>query len=362
MKMIKITRTIATLLVSTILLCSCEKDNNSQNESISTKNKSIIINYGAYDKTVSEVDIYDENDKTIKNNSYSAANNGLDIGSNIQSVYIYNETMYCMSNAGDKIDILDLNTLKTKANAIKDDIVKPRYFAENNGKGYISCWADADWDVMAESYIAVIDLSTNKLDKKIPLAGGPEGIIAKNNKLYVCMAFRKQLAIIDIATVTIKYIELPAVSQHITFVDNNLIVSIVNSYSKPANTDSIGLAIINPESESLERIVNISGIGTDGYFTTDKDANTIYVLGNEAYPGTNAYVYKLDAKNLQSPSDAFISGENFSGISYNTKTDKLYVLKSPSLDDNGVLEIYNYDGTLYDSQITGIGPKSVIFN
>lgn len=327
-----------------------------------TVNKTYIINYGSYDGAKSTVNVYNETSKSISNNAYRIINDDAALTSSIQSAEIYDTTLYFMSNNGDQIDILNARTLEVIANPIDDGIVKPRYFAEYNGKAYISCWGNADWNLMEDSYIAVIDLANNTLDHTIELDGGPEGVIIKNGKLYTCLAFRTQLAVIELSTEAVSYIELPAVSQHIKEdVNGKLWVSVVSTYSNPADSTDVGIAIVDPINDTHEQFINIQGIGSNGYMTSNADGSTIYVMGNDPYPGINAYIYELDATNPATPIYELLAGENFNGMGFNNKTNRLYILISPSTDASGTVKIYNTDGTLYDYQTTGISPQNVVF-
>ena len=294
-------------------------------------------------------------------NAYEAAN-GVPLASNIQSMSIYNDIAYLMSNAGDKIDILDATTLKAEGNPVSDDIIKPRYFAAYGNTAYISCWGEVtDWSVMANSYIAKLDLAS-KTVTKIMLPGGPEGVIVLDDKLYVGLSVTNKVAVIDLATQGISYIEVSAVPQQfVTDGDGNIWVSMVSKFSTPFPGDKLGLAVINPKTDKVIDEVNFPGIGSEGWIDITSDQKTIYVMGAEAWPETATTIFSVDVKNRTIGSNALITGENYYGFKVNPVNNDIYVLVSPDPSASGSLEIYADNGTLLNSETTGTGPNHVLF-
>lgn len=348
--------------LSATVFTSCKKDEGKKPDPVVNVSKvAYIVNYGSYSGSKSEISIYNIDSNSVSQDAYKTANS-VDFTSNIQSMEIYNDIAYFMSNNGDKIDIVDAKTLKATVNPISADIVKPRYFAASVNTAYISCWGDvSDWTVIANSYIAKIDLTTKSVSK-IALPGGPEGVIIVNNKLYTGLCTTNKVAVIDLSTDAISYITVSAVPQQfVQDVDSNIWVSLVSKYSTPFPADSLGLAIINPQNNTVIDKVNFTGIGGEGYIHISSDKNTIYAMGNEAWPGTASTIYSVDVANRTLSSTALISGENFYGFNINPDNEDVYVLKSPSATEKGTLKIYNKTGSLLEEEETGIGPHDVIF-
>jgi len=342
------------------LLNSCNKDDDNNGSSNATK-VAYIVNYGSYSGSKGDISTYDINTKTISQDSYKNAN-ALAFNSNIQSMSIYNDLAYLMSNNGDKIDIIDAKTLKQTINPISTNIVKPRYFAATGNTAYVSCWGDvSDWMALPESYIAKIDLAT-KAVTKIALPGGPEGVLIYNNKLYAALSAINKVAVIDLTSNAISYIQVQAVPQHFVIDANNTIwVSLVSKYSTPFTAEKLGLAQINPTNNTVISTVKFTGMGADGYIHISGDKKTIYAMGSEDYPGTASTIFKLDIATKTLSGTALISGENFYGFNVNPETDQVYVLVSPDATKNGLLKIYDKTGLKMDEKATGISPAHVVF-
>ena len=247
----KLTRNYLLLLLLLAIFASCEKED-SDPKSEATK-VAYIVNYGSYSGSKSEISIYDIETKTITNNAYTTAN-GIDFTSNIQSMAIYNDIAYFMSNNGDKIDFVGAKDLVARTNPISADITKPRYFAASGNYAYITCWGtvnSGEWATIPSSYIAKIDLTT-KVVTKIALPGGPEGVIIINNKLYTGLCTSNKVAVMDLSTNAISYITVSAVPQHfVVDYSGKLWVSLVSKYSTPFSEDKLGLEVIDIQNNTV---------------------------------------------------------------------------------------------------------------
>ncbi|MCK5135215.1 MAG: hypothetical protein KAR19_05460 [Bacteroidales bacterium] len=338
---------------------SCETENPPP-EKIFNK-VAYVTNYGSYSGSKSEISIYDTDSSLITHDAYKAANS-VDFTSNIESMSIHEDIAYFMSNNGDKIDIVDAKTLQASVNPISTDITKPRYFAADGNIAYISCWGDVDdWNVMANSYIAKIDLST-KTVAKIALPGGPEGVTIIGNKLYAALTTTKKIAVIDLSSNDISYINTLAIPYHFVVDDAGYLwASMVSTYTVPVGLDSVGLTQIDPANNEVLANVNFSSIGSNGFIHISSDKKTVYALGKEAWPGTASSIYSIDVSSQTLSSSALVSGESFNGFGVNPENDNIYVLISPSATENGSLKIYNSSGSLIDEEVTGISPKHVVF-
>jgi len=346
-----------------VFFTSCEEDDNSSDKTKTDGISNIyIVNYGSYSGAKSTISIFNNSKDTVINEAYKSAN-GTAYSSNIESFSIYEGKGYLMGNNGDKIDIIDIKTLKQTANPVSDSIIKPRQFTAQGNNGYISCWGNVqNWDTVNTSYIAVMDLESQSVTQNIALPGGPEDVMIKNDKLYAALEYREKIAVIDLTDYSVSYIRTPAVAQRIVEgVGGNIWVSLVSTYSDPSPADSIGLACIDVASDQIIDKISFSGIGSNGYLATNKAKDSIYVMGKEPYPSTTSNVYVVDINNKTLSSEPVVSGENYNGIGFNKESGNLYVLVSPGAEQNGLLHVYGTDGSLINDYEAGIAPKEVIF-
>ncbi len=351
---------LSVLILSTVFI-SCSDDDDDPKDIKEYDKVAYIVNYGVYGKGDGEISTYDTEKETISQKSYQTANN-VAFTSNIQSMAIYNDVAYLMSNAGDKIDILDAATLKALGNPVSGDITKPRYFAATGNTAYISCWGEVnDWSVMANSYIAKMDLSAKTITK-IAVEGGAEGVIIVNNKLFVGSTVLKKITVIDLLTNNRSFIAVSGVPQQfVADGDGNIWVSTVSKFSTPVPSDMIGFEVINPKTNKVTASVNFPGIGSNGLISISPDKNTIYALGAEAWPGTATTVYSVDVAKKEISSGALITGEKFNGLDINPANNDIYVLVSPDATSSGKLNIYSSNGVLLSEKDTGASPIQAVF-
>lgn len=354
------------LIIMTTLFVACKKDEIIPEPAPTpdpTKSYAYVVNYGAYGGTNSEISIYNITDKTITQNAYSAANSTA-YNSNIQFMSIFNGSAYCIANNGDKIDVINSTTLVQSANPIYgSDIVNPRYIVFDGLTAYVSCWGVADWDIMPNSYIAKINLSTFSISK-IALPGGPEGLALANGKLYAALNYKDSIASINLSNDQVSYIATPAVSSYfLKDNSNNLYVSLVSTYS---DTSSFaGIAYINTSTDQLTNNYLLSGItsnyGSIMQFNSDK--SRIYIVAaaydvNYVLKG-GIHVFNTTSKSYETPFLENVTGLN--GVNINPANNDVYVLLSPSATANGSLKVYSSSGALLDTKETGIAPQQVLF-
>lgn len=354
-------KSIKNLLFFAILIAfgfsSCGDDETPKQNS---KQIAYVLNYGSYGGGNTTIDLFDLDSNTITKAVYTSAN-GVGIGSNVQSISIFDDIAYLMSNGGDKLDIVDAKDLKATSNPISEDIVKPRYAVEDEKYVYISCWGGDDFGVFANSYIAKVDKETKSVSK-INIPGGPEGMIIVGNKLYSALSVKNQVAVTNLDTKETTFIRVPALPQHIIKDANDkLCVSLINDYSSSYPVDSIGIAVINPNSNELEKVVNFTKMSYPGYIKSSTNGKTLYTISNDSWPGKGSYIYTFDLGAYTVSDNALIEGEGFTGVDINPKNDDLFISVSPDATSNGSIKIYDKAGSLKDEFEVGVYPQQVEF-
>ena len=358
-----IKKIILSVVLLSALFVSCSDDDDPKQPIIEYDKVAYIVNFGNYGGGNGEISIYNIDKESMIQKGYESSN-GVPLASNIQSMSIYDDVAYLMSNAGDKIDILDAATLKAISNPISDGITKPRYLAASGKYAYVSCWGEVnDWSVMGNSYIAKIELETNKIVGNLDLSGGPEGVIISDNKLYVASSINNEVTVINTTTFeVIKTITVSAVPQQFVKDDlGNLWVSVVSKYSTPFPTDKLGFVIINPKNDTVVDEVNFPDIGSEGWIAISPDKKTVYGLGAESWPGTATTIYSVEVASKSLSSEALITGESYYGFNVNPDNGDVYVLISPDPTTSGTLEIYAANGTKLSDEATGSGPNQVVY-
>ena len=323
-----------------------------------------IINAGNWSGDKSTISAYDKYSDQVINGYYKSVN-GVDIVSNIQFAYHYNNKIYLLGNEVDEVFFVDDKTFVQTKNSIKDDIVGPRYCQGNGNFLYVSCWGGDVWADQSISYIARIDLTTNTVVEKIPMAGGPEGLAIANNKLYAALNYKDSVAVMDLATESISYITLPAGNIPSYFLkDNqdNLYLNLGRGLSD--ETTQTGLGYINTATDELDAVYNLDGVSSSSYvnvMSANSDFSKIYIMtsGFDEFWNISGGIEVFDILTKTFDSNAFvdhISGIN--GIGY--YDHKVISFIAPNVTGNGKMLTYNEDGTLHKEYETGIAPFMIL--
>ncbi|MBP5134186.1 MAG: hypothetical protein ILP24_00270 [Paludibacteraceae bacterium] len=341
---------------------ACDDDDEKEKVDNDLKgNVALIANYGMFNGGNGEFTAYNISKDIVFDNVYQSIN-GVEFNSKIQHMALYNNNLYIVSNSGDKIDIINAQSLKQEMNPITD-VENPRFIVVDGNTAYVSCYgATPDFSTMADSYIAKIDLNSNTVVKKIEVPGGPEGLAIANGKLYAAINYANYVAVVNLLTDEVSYIEMPAVTSYFAADDaDNLYVTMVSTYSNPTTED--GIAYINTQDNSVETYT-FNGISSTYAstiaFNADKTALFVATATYDKNWNLSGSVQKFDIANKTFSTFADnISGIN--GVSVNPFNDDVYVLKSPDATTAGEVDIYGSDKQKKKTITAGLSPYWVIF-
>lgn len=351
-----------TLVVLSLLFVACDDTDDGKKDVELTG--IYINNYGSYSGAKTTFTAFDV-DSLITEQGAFESQNGYRLSSNIQHALYYKGKIYATGNNKDILIEMNADDLsETTSDTVS--VVKPRFSVAKGDYLYISCWANADWNIMADSYIAKYNTKTKTVEKMIALPGGPEGLAIANGKLYAALNYRDSVSVIDLSSdEVIKHIITPAVTSYfVTDKDDNLYVSLVSTYSDKST--ETGLGFINTTTDMLEvhyKLANVSA-SSASILAYDDDNNKIYVTAasyNEAWEMVgNISVFNSETKEFEGELlEESIMG--IQGVSLNPETEQIYVLVSTGTSTAGACYIYNEDGTFVKQVETGISPNWTLF-
>jgi hypothetical protein len=341
------------LTLFTALFISCSEDD--PIDKPTNVADAIILNYGDYEGSKSTITAINKENLTVTNNFYESVNT-VPLVSNVSHAFNYNDKIYILGNNTDELLWVDNGTFENTENAISNDIVKPRYGVGSGNYLYISCWGGDIWADESLSYIAKFNLSTKTVENKISLPGGPEGMAIAGNKLYAALNYKDSVAVIDLSSDELSYIETPAVSSYFIKDENdNLYVSLVSTYID--SSDTTGLGYINTENDELETVYQMSGVTTSyvNVMAANADLSNIYVVTDGTNWGDPGSVAVFDVNTKQFEENKFLdSVEGINGVGF--YNNQVFVFISESVTANGSVKVYQPDGTFADEFETGKAP------
>lgn len=146
-----------------------------------------ILNEGLFQTSRATFDYYDFGSQVMSENAFETKN-GRKLGDILQSMTRHGSNGYLVVNNSQKIEVIDVNTLASKATIT--GFTSPRYMVvKNDQKAYVSEYYNGG--------VKVIDMTTNQVSGTIPLRGYCEEMLLVDNKLYVTVTNGYYLYIIN---------------------------------------------------------------------------------------------------------------------------------------------------------------------
>ncbi|MCW2119588.1 YncE family protein [Flavobacterium sp. 7A] len=339
---------------SALTMISCTNDDAAE-QSLGSYNKGVIVvNEGVFNKGNAEISFLSNDTNMVSNQLFATNNGGNLLGDVAQNFNVNGSTAYVVLNGSNTIQVLNRYTLKTLT-TITTDLINPRYITFANGKGYVTNWGDGY--VTTDDYVAVINLTTNVVEAKIPVAEGPENIIAYNNKLYVAhkggYGTGNTVSVIDVATAKVS--TTITVGDSPSAIEEDQGVIYVLSQGKLAWTkqESAGkLQKINPVTNTVTSTFDFELASHPGKM--DIESNKIYYT-----QGKDIFVMNTTATVLPSTS---IFSSTFSPYGFAVNGTNIYLGDAGDYASNGKIAVYSTNGTLNFEKTVGISPNGFFFN
>jgi YVTN family beta-propeller protein len=341
-------------IATALSLVSCTNDDN-ESKSQGTYDKGVIIlNEGGFGKGNAEISFLASDGLAAENKLFSLNNAGSLLGDTAQNFNANGSTAYVVMNGSNTIQVVERYSLKI-ITTITKDLKNPRYIVFANGKGYVTNWGDGG--DATDDYIAVINLTTNLVESKIPVAEGPEKLIVYNSKLYVAhkggYSSGNTLSVIDVATA--KVISTIAVGDVPSDIEENQGVIYVLSQGKASWTgaESAGkIQKINP---------SINLVTTSFDFALTSHPGKMAIENNKIYYTQAKNVYAMNTTDTSLSTTAIFTG-TFSPYGFAVHNNLIYTSDAGDYSSDGKVAIYDTTGNLKSTIKVGITPNGFYFN
>jgi DNA-binding beta-propeller fold protein YncE len=317
-----------------------------------------VLNYGGFSNDAASITKYDYDADKLTAFYDQQQNNSAVMTSAPQWVYEYDEKIYVMGNNPDHILVYD--PLFIGQDTITTSIVKPRNCIADGNYLYIACWGGDVWEDESLSYIAKYNLITKAVERTIPLHGGPEGLEIANGKLYAALNYKNAVAVIDLGTEAVSYIETTAVCSYLVKDDSgNLYVSLVGTWNDPSEGAGLGYINTTTNEVSIYPLTMTSSYASIMAF--NKDKTKLYTIGASGYPLVGGvHIFNTSTKEFEE--DALVSDvTGIKGISVNPENGDIYVLIDLGTSVNGEMMIYSANHELKATKTVGASPSMAIF-
>ncbi len=354
----KFSKLVLVALVSSVFFVSCTNDDDDKDVPLGNyDNGALILNEGGFGKGNSSVSYLSDDFVTQQNNIFSLVNPTITLGDTGQSIGFNGDLAFIVLNGSNKIEIVNRYTMKYVA-TISTGLSNPRFIAFSNGKGFVTNWGDGGSP--SDDYVAVVNLS-NYSSSKIPVAEGPEKIIADNNKLYVAhkggFGFGSTISVIDATTnVVSTTIKVGDVPNSLEMSNGSLYVICGGKpgYSKAETAGS--LIKVNVSNNSVSSTLN---------FSVKSHPSNLDIVNSDVFYTVDSEIFKstLSATALPTTPLFTTTPQGVYGVySFAVQNNKIYVGDAGDYSSNGKIYIYSITGTLEKNYTVGIIPTGFYFN
>ncbi|WP_366183649.1 DUF5074 domain-containing protein [Flavobacterium ovatum] len=341
-------------IATALSLVSCTNDDN-ESKSQGTYDKGVIIlNEGGFTKGNAEISFLANAGVATENKLFALNNGGSLLGDVAQNFNANGATAYVVMNGSNKIEVLERYSLKRIA-TISKDLYNPRYIVFANGKGYVTNWGDGD--DATDDYVAVINLTTNLVESKIPVAEGPEKLIVYNSKLYVAhkggYGSGNTLSVIDVATAkvstTVPVGDVPAAIEE----NQGVIYVLCQGKSVWSGAESAGkIQKINPATNLVTTSLD---------FALTSHPGKMDIENNKIYFTQAKNVYVMNTSDTSLPTTALFES-TFSPYGFAVNNNLIYTGDAGDYSSDGKIAIYDTAGSLKSTYAVGIIPGGFFFN
>ncbi|MCS6967462.1 MAG: hypothetical protein RMJ44_03465 [Cytophagales bacterium] len=312
----------------------------------------IIINEGNFSDSDGELSFWNRSTQQVSHQIFQAENQR-PLAAIIQSVRLYNNRLYIITNRADKVEVVEASSMKSIA-TISDPnrLINPQDFAAIGNRGFITCWGPFSPTFLRDNpSLAVIDLQNHQIINSLRLPAFPQGILAASNKIFVALAGARNILVINPETLqTEASIEVPQAPQRLLVDANNRLWAVCSG----------GFARINPNTNQVETtIAAASPVRPNGKATMNADRTRLYFLvGGFAAPQS---VYELPITASSLPISPIFTQNNLYGIGCDPQDGSIWLADHNGFQGNGTVIRLRPDGTRIGTLATGRAPNGFLF-
>lgn len=341
--------------LSVSLFVSCSNDDESDQPKGVYDNGVFILNEGNFTSGGS-VSFISDDQSVFTQNIYSAVNGADFIGKYLQNIFFDGDKAYIIAGGSNVINVVDRYSFKLIAK-IDSGLITPRYGVVKDGKAYVTnantYWSKTNPAGNTDDFIAVINLSTNKVETTIPLNTTANRIELYNNKLYVTEPYNNdKLLLVNPATNKLESSVTIGSGADNMEIKDGVLYTIRSAYGERTEILKVKLS-----DNSITKITFPEAL--DG-------AKNLDIYNNKIYYTLNTAVYAIDytaAAASTTPIFQYTSTSEYGKMyGFAVNNDKIYIADGGDFASNSKAYIYNLGGTLQKELTVGIGPNGFYFN
>ena len=347
----KLNKLLFGLLGGSLLLASCNGDDDSNAPLGSYDNGVLVLNEGG----LGTVTYISDDLSTIQQDIFGAVNGtDAELGAYTQSIFFEGDRAYIISNGSNKITVVNRYTFE-KVGEVVSGLIVPRYGVVHNGKAYVT--NSNTFESATDDFVAVINLNTLTVETSIAVNNQAERLIEEDGKLYVSGGFYGAGEILTVINTA-----------------NNAIVSTINVGSSPNSLEEHDglLYVLCGSWDGPSKIVKIQPsnntiVGEIPFAATMENAQNLDIEDGLAYFTVGPKIYKVETDVASVTDTPFIqtgSTSSYIGYGFAVEDGRVYISEAANdfVSDGRIFIYAKNDGSLIDEVPSGLGPNGFYFN
>lgn len=338
------------IALSVSLFVSCSNDESDNEPKGVYDNGFFILNEGSAGQGT--VSFSSDDFSSFTKDVYTATNANDLLGKYAQSIFFDGDRAYIIAGSN-VINVVNRYTFKLIAK-IETDLVNPRYGVVKDGKAYVTnantyTYQNAETG-NTDDYVAVINLTTNKVESKIALNATANRIVLEGDKLYITEPYNNdKLLVVNIIN---KTLETP--------------INIGSSADTMEEEDGILYILRNPFGDRSEIVkVKLSDKTTSKItFPESLDGNGyLDISNNQIYYTVSNSVYSINTTATSASTTPIVTASSVANLyGFAVNNDRIYIADSGDYKADSKAYIYSLNGTLQKELTVGIAPNGFYFN
>jgi len=334
-----------------LMLAGCSENPVGPSNPLIQANKGVyVLNEGLYSQNNSSVTYFDLSAKSVTQDVFNTAN-GRSLGDTGNELVISGKTGFITMNVSNKVELMDINTFKSKGSIDLGAFSGPRrVWAKDSVTAYVTGFSGK---------VYKINTLTLTVEKEITVGNFPEGIIEHNGKLLVAnsgLGGGNSVSVIDLSTeVVVKTIKVGTNPINLIKDRNNFIYTVCKGRY---DSSDIGGAFYKINPNTLEV--------TDSIIITQNPDDAVVTQENVVFVMNNLGIMKLDLNKAAPTAELLIPGmtiNTFYGsayaLSYDPVDKLLYVANPKDYMQNGEVAVYDLQGNEVRRFSTGLNPGCI---
>jgi DNA-binding beta-propeller fold protein YncE len=306
----------------------------------------LVLNEGNFFSGNGSIDMFEIKEGSSETGVYQA-------NATVQQAVVYDDMTYLVTNAPDRVDILNEN--QQLIASVDEGLDNPIDFAALGTLGYVSNWGDINtaFTDSPDAYIAIIDLESNTIIDSVELSSRPQGVLAHESRIFIANEGGTTVSVLDPADLTLTEIPVPAGPSDFV-IDSFGFVWVLCTTGSLIEIDPVNLS-------TGTQIDDLTTGGFNEKMAINGSGDFIYFLGgsNDTFTGLTT-VYQVDL-NTQEVTPMIENGFALYGIGVNSESGEIYLGDSNAFQSTGTAFRYDDKGNKIGEFATGIGPRGFLF-